>query len=726
MLSPGTHLFNKTKNLSYRVCEMSLCGKRVAIADMVTALAATNVSKPFIKSALETKNWIKELGLEIEFYKLPAVMTFTDNQLITYGHEKWIKKRDKKWARIQMLCGKETINAYLFGQGIHPRILEEMEASNLSKGAYYHSINRYITFGMTKNALLPFKLENVGSTYLHIETPNDTVIKRGRGRNDNSKSKSKTRGITNLDKKYIAKVAAHCKSRTGKFSLSYAYNVYMDTYARTEIKRIQNGEEQVALIPYPIEDCISQAQFNYHFKKVVSPERLIRTKVGDLIYQKDFADKQGSAIDGVLGATHRYEIDSTVLDVYVRYPFDKTKCLSMGRPVLTIVVDTFSTAITGFYLGFSGPDANSVAQALVNACLDKVEFASRYGVQIEKSDWPMKHIPYQLTVDNGTEYPNNLIQPILKSQLGIEAANFTAVYRGDAKGTVEGVFNILNNEFIHHEPGSIFKKTDRTEQHPSNTTMYDYDQLMARLIHQIIFHNKSAERLRKFNWQAVYDDIGVSPNDLFLHSVEADMDGGRESYLEMTSSIHWAFLREETATVRDNCIYFEGLEYYSDVAKSRGYFSEARHNGRYKIPVKRIRDCCDHLWHKTREGDFIRFDLVNTNNGSPFKGLVWECADHVVYRNNQKKREAEEVKRQLKAKRDEQLLVIESNAKNELNGTEKNNRKSVQSGIRARKEHQKKVIAQKESGELRKTLEGYEGVQDSSDLIDLDKELYNG
>lgn len=726
MLYSGLHLVNEEKELSFHVCHMSVCKRWFAVADMKKALSAANPPKPRVMHKSDIAEWISKYNLQKQKYTLPAAMTFSDDALRKLKRLKWIKKRDDKWERVSLLCTETLLNQYLYGDGVSRQIDELIENSSswTSRGAFYNALNRFITYGCTKNALLPFSLKHVGSNYRHFDEPDVKTVKRGRGKADNSESRSKTRGITTKDKRNILKVLRKMK---GKFTLKMAHEKYQDTYERTELHRQFGGEKVIHFHPHPPEECISFQQFQYHLKKQVNPERILKKRVGHLSFEKDYKAKQGSSLDGVLGATHRYEIDATVLDLYVRYPYDKTGRLTMGRPVLYIVVDVFSTMITGFYLGFDGPNWAGATQALVNACLDKVKFAEKYGEVIEASDWPAKHIPSQITIDNGSEYPNSLIRTVLKSELGVQAFNFTAIYRGDAKGTVEGSFNVLNNEFVHHQPGAIFKDIDRGEQHPSNRSLYTYEEVVRKLIHQIIYHNNSADRIKKFSWQAVFDDIDVTPQALFLHSLETEMEGGRPSAYEDVASIHWGFLPEEKATVQKDGLRFRGVMYDSVDAAKRGFFSEVVHTGRYQIDIKRAHQSCDHLWHKTPDGEYIRFDLKNVNNGSPFWGATWEMADHLVEYLKQKSFDAQEVRRYQKAKRDTANARITRQAYQDVQGTPISGRKSMQPGISERQQHQKTINQQRDAEELRRSLEKMDSdysFLEEDGLIDFDEEFF--
>lgn len=727
MLFHGQHLYNTDKTISLRVCLLSQCAQYVAVADMHNAMRSDNLPKPDVYKVSELPSYLLSSVNDKAMFELSAKLTFSDTALKKQGHDKWLLKRDKKWAAIQSLCSHSAIQQYLFGRGIGKEIAQEIDSPFSfwkTRGAYFNAINRYITFGMTANALLPFKLAKVGTNYKTFDKPSDEVIKRGRGGKYNQFSRSKTRGVAEQDKINIKKTLNYFRAKSKKFAFKQAFEVFQDNYETTVLTRDVNGKKSEIYIPFDLKNTISFNQFYYHTNQILSRPELIQLSVGKLNFEKDFKDRQGLAHDGLLGATQRYEVDATVLDLYVRYPYDTSGRLSMGRPVLYVVVDVFSTMIVGFYLGFDGPNWDGVSQALVNACMNKVDFAKRYGLKIAPEDWPAHHIPKEISIDNGSEYPDGLLTSVLQNEIGVQAINIAAVYRGDAKGTCERVFGVLNNLVIHFLAGSIFTDS-RGEQHSSNQSFYDYDALVKILITEIIYHNSTADRLKKFNWQCMVDDIDINPASLYLHSLETDMNGGRPTKKEDEAKVRWAFLREETAVVRDYAIWFDGLEYESPCAKDAGWYSKAKHNGWYKICVKRVRDWANSIWHKTETGEYVELRLKNVNNESPWLDRHWEEVLHQLEKLKDKRSLNHEHTRQKRAEKRSVQSAILAKMHDEIGPNASSDRLSIQPRIKERKEVQKQINTAQYASDTRKAFtQEMPSPAPTNDDFDLDEELY--
>ncbi|MBW8191821.1 hypothetical protein K0504_12315 [Neiella marina] len=692
----GICLYNEQKGIDWRVCHVCPRLNVAAIADMGAALTNNNCKKPTVYTFKKLRKLIAQKSLESGFYELPLGMRVSPEMLIEQNREKWLEKRSRRFELIEPLTAEHVIRKYLYGDGIGSEIAELIDSGTECRtpGAFYNALNRYITFGMNVLALTPFNLKNTGSNFKYVDI-NGKPIKRGRGGHDNAQSRSKTRGITEQDKKDIKSIIKQLKKgEKKKFSVSRAWRVYQKQFCRTELLRKypSSGKELPYYIKKREQDRISEQQFRYHLKKLLGPEAKKILIHGATVYEKDHADRQGHSHDGVLGATDRYETDATVLDIYVRYPYTRSERLTMGRPVLYLVVDVYSTAIAGFYIGFSGPNWQGMANAYVNACMDKVQFAASYGITIKPDDWPIHHVPKNVLTDNGAEHKDALVNSALLEQIGIQGFSFAAAYRGDMKGVVEGTFAIVNNERIQYLAGSIFKEQDRTDQHPSNNATYSYDDLVRKLITIIIEYNNSANRLSKQNINMMRDDVEATPQGIFNYSLKEEMNGGHGTAPEEEATIRWAFIPEETATVRADCVYFKGLKYHSPEFKCRGLYAKAKAK-RFKIPVKRTLNCVNTIWHRTEEGQYIKLALKNTNNESPYLNQCWAAVLHRLEQNKDIAKDLKENELDAMNYSDELISDTVEGIKQVLEQSSPNTNQSMQTGVKERQDEYKQFQA---------------------------------
>jgi putative transposase len=97
-------------------------------------------------------------------------------------------------------------------------------------------------------------------------------------------------------------------------------------------------------------------------------------------------------------AMQRYEIDHTLLNWVV--VCDRTG-MPLGRPTLTVVIDSFSGYVVGLYVSFNGPGLTSVLNVIKNCILPKGDLAAAAGAT---KPWIAFGIPDCLILDNGMEF----------------------------------------------------------------------------------------------------------------------------------------------------------------------------------------------------------------------------------------------------------------------------------------------------------------------------------
>ncbi len=94
----------------------------------------------------------------------------------------------------------------------------------------------------------------------------------------------------------------------------------------------------------------------------------------------------------------RVEVDHTPLNWIV--VCDRTG-LPLGRPLLTVVIDSYSNYVLGIYLSFYGPGVSSVSGVLRNTLMPKEGFVA--GINL-KHRWLASGVPDEIFVDNGLEF----------------------------------------------------------------------------------------------------------------------------------------------------------------------------------------------------------------------------------------------------------------------------------------------------------------------------------
>ncbi|SET05153.1 hypothetical protein [Thalassotalea agarivorans] len=683
------------QSIQVKVCHVAIDLALIAVVDLVRLEEGKPCCKPKVYNFEKFADYIKKNKLHRTVEMLPAWINFDDEKLIKSGKEHWVAKRDKKLNIVGSLLNEDTVREYLYGSGVGEKIGALLIENSIWKKSsnYYRQLNRYITYGCTNNALLPFDYQNCGSNYFIPEERGVENVKRGRktispkllGHLHQSVF-SVAPGITKKEIKKIKKTVTAVISSARKNITARARLLYRrenecrfvdEATPYGTNKKLKWDEEP---------DCLSDAQFRYHFQKFITQEDKIRAAKGQIVFDKDHADRSGSTWEFLIGPTHLYEIDATVMDIHVRYPYSENERLSMGRPVLYVVVDVFSTCIVGIYIGFHGPDWVGAAEALVNAFMDKVSFAARYGLKINKKDWPCHHLCYWINSDNGGEYSLGNISPLLKANLGIQEWTKTRSYMGVAKAVAERKFGVINDSFLHYQPGAVYE-VRREEQDPSQNAVWDLESLYQAIILEVIYQNHTNLREEHHDFKAAKKRAGLSAQSIFDFFIGEEMGGGNPTTEKDEGRIRLACLPENEASVTAQGIKFQGVYYTSPYAKQQKWYFRAKQFGVFPITVKWSRVSADLIWYQTPENEVIALK-IKPDKSRRFMRQTWEA---VAIRQHEYAREKHAAKRektrQELIKEQQQRDLLDRN-KEGISGIPENTVKSRQKGIQERKDEQ--------------------------------------
>ncbi|WP_261883512.1 Mu transposase C-terminal domain-containing protein [Vibrio pelagius] len=175
-------------------------------------------------------------------------------------------------------------------------------------------------------------------------------------------------------------------------------------------------------------------------------------------------------------ALERVEADHTRLDLFV---IDERYGIPLGRPWLTLLYDTHTKSLTGFYLGFEPPSYLSVSLALENSILPK-DYVKELYPSVE-GVWPCYGLPEHLIVDNGAEF-NSVDFKIACKELKIKVKK-NPTKKPWLKGSVERYFRTINNRLLSRIPGKSFTNIfERKDYDPLKNAVID-GLLLQEMIH---------------------------------------------------------------------------------------------------------------------------------------------------------------------------------------------------------------------------------------------------
>lgn len=172
---------------------------------------------------------------------------------------------------------------------------------------------------------------------------------------------------------------------------------------------------------------------------------------------------------GVAGPGHTWAIDSTLADIYLRSSINRAWIV--GRPIVYIVVDVWSTAIVGFYVCLTGPSWNTAKISLFNSAADPSLVGEMWGYQPILSLFPYPTLCYQLMCDRG-EYLSKGAS-LTAIQIALNLA-YAPPYRPDLKGLVEVLHRIKKDAQFLFAPGAMDARRaefDLRKSHPAESAM---------------------------------------------------------------------------------------------------------------------------------------------------------------------------------------------------------------------------------------------------------------
>ena len=191
-----------------------------------------------------------------------------------------------------------------------------------------------------------------------------------------------------------------------------------------------------------------------------------------------------------------WQVDHTRADVLVVDPSGTL----LGRPWLTIVIDTYSRCIMGIHLGFDAPSAWVVCLALRHAILPK-QYSSAYELQ---GSWGTYGVPQYLYTDRGKDFRSQHLQQVA-SELKIVPCLRRKPSDG---GIVERPFGTLNTQFFSTLPGYVNSNvTDRSPvaEREACLNLLQLEQLLVRYLvdhYNQAIDARMGDQSRSGRWEA--------------------------------------------------------------------------------------------------------------------------------------------------------------------------------------------------------------------------------
>lgn len=431
---------------------------------------------------------------------------FIDENILT---EKEISIRNKAYEIIQSLIACEPDIYYQNKRG--PLVKSVMKKFGISsKNTVYKYLRRYWQRGKSKNALLP-NYENCGG---EGKVKKAGEKKRGRPRKFLS-ILGEGKNIISEDLVKFEKALSIYHFKRNGLELADTYDMLLKEHYFCDIRYDENGVKKTIL--KGTNEIPSFEQFKYWYYKNYDCENAIRSRESDRHFSLLHRPILGNSTLEAFGPGFKYQMDSTVGDIYLVSRFNRSWIV--GRPIIYVIIDVFSRMIVGLHISLQGPSWDEASIAIANAILDKKTYCSKYKIDIRDEEWLSHGIMSVLFGDRG-ELAGTMIES------AVNALNFrienAPPYRADWKGIVERYFRTINEKVEPFMPGSIkpdfATRGGRDYRLDAKLDIYQFTRLIIKCV--LKYNNFHYMRYYPLSEKMVAEDVDPIPCELWKWGLE--------------------------------------------------------------------------------------------------------------------------------------------------------------------------------------------------------------
>jgi hypothetical protein len=334
-----------------------------------------------------------------------------------------------------------------------------------------------------------------------------------------------------------------------------------------------------------------------------------RAKCSENYFQRNLRGLRGKMWHNIPGPGHTWAIDSTIGDMYLRSTLNRAWII--GRPVVYIVVDVWSTAVVGFHVCIQPPSWLMAQIALFNSAIGPAVINELFdcSVTVSMTLDPLPTLPASLWMDNG-EYKS---KPGRAFGLHVPDEAFTPPYRPDWHGVVE-VLHRITKQLTQVTPGSIdyrrkkLEELNRRAPHLSVMTVPEF----IRFLHCCFYrYNLTADRENRLDSSMKSAGVIGAPAGLW-HFGHAMGIGTQRRFTQ--AELITQLLPQEEAKVTSRGICAGGLDYGWPAAYEQAWSERARHGHRWSMPANYHPSTVRKIWTPDAHKGVIDIALPDDSN----------------------------------------------------------------------------------------------------------------
>lgn len=546
--------------------------------------------------------------------------------------EKLIEKRDFYYEIICFLFNRSK-NYEIYYKNTRTEIINEaMKKYNVSYSTVKRIFCMYLKSGKVRDSLI------------------DNVNNCG-GPGKERKIKNRERGIVidDIIKKLFKEGINKYYNTSKKNSLKTCYELIIREYLKDD-KKLE--------IP-------TFKQFYYWYKKfsVDNKKNEISKRYGERIYQQKARAIVGNSLQDALSPSEIYQIDSTILDVYIVSRLNRN---IIGRPVLYLILDVYSRMIVGMNVTIESFNSyQGVKGALINAMSDKCSYCRKFHIGIDKEEWNVRCVPTRILADRGELLSGNIENAI--ANLGIMIQN-TPPYRGDMKGIVEKSFERIHSYIKPFVDGVVENKFNKVERGAedyrlkANLTLEEITQIIIKCI--LFYNNHHVLEHYESDGLTIENNIPKIPIKIWKYGIKIKKGLLRELPEEVikVNLLH----NRDDISVTSKGVKFNKLYYVSKYTLEQGWYERSRIQGcsKFKIRISYDPNDLSEIYYIKEDG--MSYDTLKlVTYMEQYKNMSEEELNKTFEYENKLNKEASELEIREKVILFDEIEKITKNAKEE-------------------------------------------------------------
>jgi DNA-binding phage protein len=385
------------------------------------------------------------------------------------------------------------------------------------------------------------------------------------------------------------------------------------------IKRYRQVDGKLVLIEPKLGDYPNSRQIRRVIAREIPRLQRLLEKTTKGHFTRSLRGLIGRNWKGVVGPGHTWAIDSSIGDIYLRSSVNRAWII--GRPIVYIIVDIWSTAIVGFYVCLDGPSWAMAKVALFCAAAAHELIGELWGYEAMPSLYPAPTMCAALLCDRG-EYLSKGAK-ITGAKL-IPCLSYAPPYRPDLKGLVEVIHRIEKDQQYYFVPGAIDQRRAEFElrRYDPSKAVLTIPEYVAYLYQIFTTYNLTAPREGRLDAHMHAAGVFPSPAGLWRYGHEVGIGVRRNlSLSELVTNL----LPTESAHVNRHGVMLLGMQYESSTVDEQQWTALARNFGAWDIEANYFPGSVSRIWTPAPASTGL-LDLRLSDNSTASRELTFDEA----------------------------------------------------------------------------------------------------